>query len=108
MQPSPDKPEPNLSKKKAWIPFDRLVRIEPFQWLAATPGAKKRSLLLSSPWTWKNCVMLQTASLRLSRCSDFRKTIFALIAAFGWVFVVSVAPVVMAWTSPAMTARAKP
>jgi hypothetical protein len=31
---------PSLSKKKAWIPFDRLVRIEPFQGLAPIKGPK--------------------------------------------------------------------
>jgi hypothetical protein len=35
------KPEQNPSKKKAWISLDSLVRIEPFQWVAPTPRAKK-------------------------------------------------------------------
>jgi hypothetical protein len=33
------KPEQNRSKKKAWICLDSLFGIEPFQRVAATPGA---------------------------------------------------------------------
>jgi hypothetical protein len=35
------KPGQNQSKKKAWISLDSLVRIEPFQGVTPTPGAKK-------------------------------------------------------------------
>ena len=37
IQPSRPKPRPNLSKKKALIPLDSLVRNEPFQQLTPTP-----------------------------------------------------------------------
>jgi hypothetical protein len=48
IEPSPAKPEQSQSKKKAWISLDSLVRIEPFQWVAATPG-RENSFLLSFP-----------------------------------------------------------
>jgi hypothetical protein len=40
-QPSPAKPEQAKQKTKARISLDSLVRIEPFQWVALTPKAKK-------------------------------------------------------------------
>jgi hypothetical protein len=41
IQQSPAKAEQRKSKKKAWISFDFLVRIEPFQWVMLTPWGKK-------------------------------------------------------------------
>jgi len=41
IEQSPAGPEQNPAKKKAWISLDFLRRIEPFQWLALTPWAKK-------------------------------------------------------------------
>jgi hypothetical protein len=41
VQQNPAKPSQRKSKKKALIPFDFLVRIEAFQWVAPTPRAKK-------------------------------------------------------------------
>jgi hypothetical protein len=38
---SPAKPGQRKSKKRAWISFDFLVRIEPFQRVMLTPWAKK-------------------------------------------------------------------
>jgi hypothetical protein len=46
---SPAKPARSFakfSKKKAWISFDSLVGFEPFQWVVATPWAKKYLLRL--------------------------------------------------------------
>jgi hypothetical protein len=45
-QQSQPKLSPNFSKKKAWISFDSLVGFEPFQWVVATPRAKKYLLRL--------------------------------------------------------------
>jgi hypothetical protein len=39
--PSQPKVGPNFSKEKAWISLEFLVRNEPFQWVVATPRAKK-------------------------------------------------------------------
>jgi hypothetical protein len=44
IEPSLAALEQNLSKKKAWISFDSLRRIEPFQGFAATAGKKILSL----------------------------------------------------------------
>jgi predicted component of type VI protein secretion system len=41
IQQNPAKPGQRKSKKKAWICLDFLVRIEPFQSVALTPGPKK-------------------------------------------------------------------
>jgi hypothetical protein len=41
IQQNPAKPAQRKSKKKAWISLDFLVRIEPFQSVAATPCGKK-------------------------------------------------------------------
>jgi hypothetical protein len=41
IQQNPAKPAQRKSKKKAWISLDFLVRIKPFQGVAATPVAKK-------------------------------------------------------------------
>jgi hypothetical protein len=41
IQPSRAKKQQRKSKKKAWISFDSLWRIRPFQWVAATPQVKK-------------------------------------------------------------------
>jgi hypothetical protein len=41
IQQKPAKPGQRKLNKKAWIPFDFLVRIEAFQSVALTPGAKK-------------------------------------------------------------------
>jgi hypothetical protein len=40
IQQSPVSAEQNPSKKKAWIPFDSLGRIEPFQWVAPIARAR--------------------------------------------------------------------
>jgi hypothetical protein len=41
IQQSQHKIQPNFSKERAWISLDSLVRNEPFQWVIATPWAKK-------------------------------------------------------------------
>jgi hypothetical protein len=48
-QQSQPKLSPNISKKKAWISFDSLVGFEPFQWVIASPWAKKYLLFLHAP-----------------------------------------------------------
>jgi hypothetical protein len=50
IRPSRAKFQQRKSKKKAWISLDSLVRIERFQWVAATPPGKKNlSPLLPPP-----------------------------------------------------------
>ena len=50
--PNPPKPGQRTSKKKAWIPLDRLVQIKPFQRVATTPQAKGLfcSLVCAHAW----------------------------------------------------------
>jgi hypothetical protein len=41
IQQNPGSGQANPSKEKAWISFDRLVRIEPFQSVMPTPSGQK-------------------------------------------------------------------
>jgi len=61
IQPNPPKPQQRKSKEKAWISLYFLVRFEPFQWVAPTPGAK-RILLVS--WVAEACALEATPSTR--------------------------------------------
>jgi hypothetical protein len=62
IQPSPADEYQRKSKKKVWICLDSLVRIEPFQGVAATPWAKILSLLLSTPLAFVALGALRSAN----------------------------------------------
>jgi hypothetical protein len=73
IQQNPAKPAQRKSKKKAWISLDFLVRIKPFQWVAATPWAKKFfSRSFPRPGLWPSPRFIRRPGHGTTN-SDFRK-----------------------------------
>jgi hypothetical protein len=73
IQQSPAKPAQRKSKKKAWISMDFLVRIKPFQWVAATPCGKKIfSRSFPRPGLWPSPRFIRRPDQGTTN-SDFRK-----------------------------------
>jgi hypothetical protein len=73
IQPSQARASQRESKKKAWISLDSLVRIEPFQWVIATPHGKNSLLAPFPPLAFAPAMISTGRQGQATTTSDFRK-----------------------------------